>query len=129
MIELKRLNVNPPERFTDGKMFFGTIKTERVNGKKVGEVFNVFGELYFNRMTIRQSDYSIESASEQTIDLKIKTFFTRGISKNSHKVLIGEEMFDIYSIDSDVEEKYNYWYLTKVGRFDGTRNVAAEETT
>lgn len=112
-------NDKPPEKFTDGILRFGVIKTKRYQGKKIGEEFQETGHLFFNKMSVRQSDYELLAGTDQNIDLKVKTFFILGVSKESHKVQINNEEYDIYMLDSDADDKYLYWYLTKAGRLNG----------
>lgn len=128
MFDLIRDSNRPPEQFNDGLLQYGVIETERENGKKIGEKFNRVGKLYFNRMTIRQSDYDLqEGATSQGIDLKVKTYFVKDVSKDAHQVLIGDTKFNIYQIDADNDDKYLYWYLSKEGRLNGQRDVKTEE--
>lgn len=120
MFNLIRDSNRPPEQFNDGLLQYGVIEIERENGKKIGEKFNRVGKLYFNRMTIRQSDYDLqEGATSQGIDLKVKTYFVKDVSKDAHQVLIGDTKFNIYQIDADNDDKYLYWYLSKEGRLNG----------
>ena len=106
------------EMLNDGLLEFGVIETKRVNGKKTGQMFRPVYPLYFNRQTVRQSDIEIADATGQTIDLKVKTLYVKGVSKGSHKVKIDNAFYDIYLIDSDPDNKYLYWYLSKVDRND-----------
>lgn len=113
-----------PERFTDGRLDYGVIETQRSYGKKTGEVFQVVGWMFFNYMNIRQSDQELTEGTDQVIDLKVKTRYINNVSKNSHKVQIENEVtseketYDIYMVDFDKDKRYLFWYLSKVGRND-----------
>lgn len=105
--------------FKDGLFEYGTIQTKRneKTKKKEGEEFNKLGELYFDYRRIRQEDYSTYHTEESKLDLKVETFFVPGVEK-SHKVMLGEDIYNISGVDPSNDRTTLFWYLSKRGRFN-----------
>ena len=111
------------EPLNDGVAEYGSINTVRDNnGKKKGEEFTSLGFLFFNYASIRQGDIEFYGAKDITVDLKIKTYFANDVQK-SHKVKFDNEVYEVISLDPDIKRTYMYWYLTKVGVFDGIQFI------
>ncbi|SFH68639.1 phage head closure protein [Pisciglobus halotolerans] len=107
------------ERFNDGLLEFGRTETVRNAEKKIiGERFILNGSLFFNYTTIRQVDFDFYGTHDKTVDLKVKTFYVKGIEE-SHKVLIDEVLYDITDTDPTTDRRYLFWYLQRVGEFEG----------
>lgn len=111
------------EPLNDGVAEYGSIKTVRnKEGKKIGEEFTSLGFLFFNYASIRQGDIEFYGAKDVTVDLKIKTYFARDVQK-SNKIKFENEVYEVIAIDPDMKRTYMYWYLTKVGVFDGIQFI------
>lgn len=112
------MKFNDEERLIDGLLSYGKTETIRDSKRKqIGEKFNSKGDLYFNYKSIRQSDYDLYGTTDQSLDLKIYSFFDKDVEK-SHKVLIEKTLYNVTKIDPTNDRKYMYWYLTKVGDLD-----------
>lgn len=100
----------------DGMLRFGKYATKRdENGKKVGFKLLDPHDLFFNYLSIRQSDTTYFNSIGKTVDLKVKTYYVAGVEQKSVKVLIEGELYDVTMIDPDFKREYMFWYLTKVG--------------
>ncbi|MGF3214607.1 phage head closure protein [Facklamia sp. P12945] len=107
----------------DGRLFFGEIKTERDAHRKVtGKRFVRTGNLFFNYVSINQrfDEYHVGHLSE--VSLKVKVYFTKDIHK-SHKVEIENVMYEILTMDPDIDRKYIYLFLKKVGELDANDHI------
>jgi len=107
-------------QLNDGFLNYGVIVTERDSQTKAkkGEAFQTRGSLAFSFESIRQQDTEVYSTNETTLDLKVKTYYTSGLTK-SHKVLLENETYSIIQMDPTKDRRYIYWYLMKVGEFNG----------
>ena len=116
------------EPLNDGVVEYGSIETLRNDeGKKKGEEFTSLGFLFFNYAGIRQGDIDFYGNLDKTVDLKVKTFFAKDVQK-SHKVKFEDEVYEVIALDPDIKRKYMYWYLTKVGVFDGVQFIKDDST-
>lgn len=105
---------------SDGILKFGRYKTARdESGKKIGERFDTLGELFFSYVNIRQSDTEFYKTYGKTVDLKVKTYYVKGIERQSLKVLVDGVFYEVTEIDPDFNREFMFWYLTKVGMADG----------
>lgn len=103
------------ERFNDGLLKYGKTETVRDASKKIiGEKFVDGGELFYNFYDIRQGDNDLYGTNDQSVDLKVKTFFIKSVEK-SQKVLMDGNVYNITSIDPTADRLYMFWYLSKVG--------------
>ncbi|EFS0528621.1 hypothetical protein ACR60W_001068 [Listeria monocytogenes] len=102
--------------YKDGLLDYGTVQTKRVKGKAVGKTFVKAGSLYFASMEARSSDYALAEGENVSIDLKVKTPFEPGFSKQKPgQVLLENEQYDVVSIDWNAEKTKLFWYLQKGG--------------
>lgn len=98
----------------DGLLVFGQRKTVRDGvGKKTGESFVADGSLYFNFQTINQKFDEYIVGHIQSVDLKIKCYYTKELKK-SHLVIIEDDKFEILEMDPDRAKKYVFLFLRKL---------------
>ena len=97
----------------DGVLFYGKVLPKYGKGRKrIGEEFVQEGKLYYEILSIRDSDNMIANNIGYTIDKKVRTHFKRDL-KTSHKVKINDSLYDVVSLDND--RLHSFLYLQKVG--------------
>lgn len=103
--------------FNQGVVHFGTIETKRnANREKIGFEFNKAGLLFFNYRQIRVEDQDyFKVAKDSTANLKIETYYYKGIDKESHKAVINGDYYEITAIDPSNDRRTMFWYLVKKG--------------
>lgn len=102
--------------FNDGLLAYGSVETKRIKGKAVGKVFSEAGRLYFAFMEARSSDYALAEGDNISIDLKVKTPYEPGFSKQKPgQVVLEGEQYDVVSLDWDAGKTKLFWYLQKGG--------------
>lgn len=104
--------------FNDGVLIYGARKTNRINGKRTGTIFQEEGKLAFNELSIREQDYEMADINTSRLDLKVETmyppFFKRR-RKTKYVIMIDDVEYDVIKIDSDYGKNYLYFYLQEVG--------------
>lgn len=101
---------------SDGLLVYGVYSTKRdANGKKVGEMFTNQKQLFFNYLSIRQSDAEFYNSIGKKVDLKVKTYFVNDVKESTTKVLLDGVYYEVTAVDPDFEREYMFWYLTRVG--------------
>lgn len=110
-----RKNKRTEEELNSGILEFGTKETLRGSTKKIiSTAFKSKGILYFKFKSMRQSDYSLFWGLNKTVDVKVKTYFSREV-ESTHIIKIEDSYYDIENIDIDENKRYMYWYLVKRG--------------
>lgn len=104
-----------PYNFKDGLLEYGTVQTKRnkVTRKEEGQEFTSDGKLFFDFKTIRQQDYDLYQTPEQTLDVKVQTYFVPGV-EDSHKVKLDGDLFNINRIDLSSDRQTMFLYLSKL---------------
>lgn len=74
--------------------------------------------LFFKYESIRKEDFLFASNNGRKLTLKVKTQLVNGID-SSDKVMIGNTLFDIITIDPDTFNKELYFYLEEVRIIEG----------
>ncbi len=74
--------------------------------------------LFFKYESIRKEDFLFASNNGRKLTLKVKTQLVNGID-SSDKVMIGNTLFDIITIDPDTFNKELYFYLEEVRTIEG----------
>ncbi|MBC2207416.1 hypothetical protein [Listeria booriae] len=106
--------------FNDGLMDYGDTQVTRVKGKATGKDFVKAGSLYFAFMEARSSDYALAEGDNVSIDLKVKTPYKPGFSKQKPgQVILEGEQYDVVSLDWDAGKTKLFWYLQKGGAQNG----------
>jgi hypothetical protein len=107
------------EVFNDGLLKYGHKVTQRSEtGKRIGDVFNAEGQLYYRELSYRESDYKLANTMGTSLDLKVKTLYPpsfRRINKNKLIVSINGMEYEVIKVDHDQSKLYLYFYLAKVG--------------
>jgi hypothetical protein len=107
------------EVFNDGLLRYGHKVTQRSGtGKRIGEKFNVEGQLYYREMSYRESDYQLANAMGSSLDLKVKTPYPpsfRRINKTKLIVSINAIEYETIKVDHDPSKLHLYFYLQRVG--------------
>jgi SPP1 family predicted phage head-tail adaptor len=109
------------EVFNDGFLNYGKDTTNRVNGKRVGETFNVKGKLAYHLMSARDEDHQMAGSMSARLDLKVKTRYPpnfRSVTKSDLKCAIDQVKYDVIQVDYDSKKRYLYFYLQEVGVLD-----------
>lgn len=101
------------KQLNDGFLSYGKVRTTRNEIKKKEREFLKTGTLAFSFESIRQNDIELYSTPERTLDLKVKTFYLAGIEE-SHQVAMSDGDYSIIRLDRSNDQRYLYWYLTKV---------------
>jgi SPP1 family predicted phage head-tail adaptor len=105
------IKLNHPT-YNDGLLEYGsTVATYNAKREKTGETWSKKGSLYFEQMSIRDSDIILASQMGYKVDIKLKTQI-RPLS-NLDKVKIGSTYYEIKSMDEDA--RHLYLYLQRVG--------------
>lgn len=106
------------ETFNDGFLTYGYKQTIRTDGKRVGGKFIVEGELAFQEMSCRDSDYQMAEIRGASLDMKVKTLYPPSllkVNKSKLKVMIDDVEFDVIKADPDKAKRTIYFYLQEVG--------------
>lgn len=103
------------ETLNDGVLYYGSVKSQtNLKREKIGEDFIEKGHLYFEKMSVRDSDLIIASQLGYKIDLKLKVFKRDNIT-SLDKVKVATVLYDIKNLDSDNKFMYIYLQLVKAG--------------
>lgn len=98
--------------YNDGLLEFGSTEaTYNAKREKTGETWTKKGSLYYQEMSIRDSDMILASQMGYRVDIKIKTP-KRDVS-TLDKIKIGLTYYEVKSMDKDA--LHLYLYLQRVG--------------
>lgn len=104
--------------YNDGYLTYGTKKTKREKGKRIGSEFIPEGTLAFNELSIREQDYQMANMATSKLDLKVETMyppFFKTKRKTKYTVVIDGVEYDVIKLDTDYGKNNLYFYLQEVG--------------
>ncbi|GIN86974.1 head-tail adaptor protein [Heyndrickxia sporothermodurans] len=109
------------ETFNDGILKYGSYKTSRSESRKViGKKFEEHGRLFYNEMSVRDSDYLKFGSMGSTLDMKVKTPMPPSLRKiDKASLIVKIDGVDYTIIEADRDKNYLYFYLHKT---DGEPN-------
>ncbi|MER2190625.1 MAG: hypothetical protein ABS951_06655 [Solibacillus sp.] len=95
----------------DGLLEYGALKTERNAARKVtGSSFEKVGTLFYEQLSVRESDHLQYGASGKRIDIKVKTLLPPNFSEVDELLIrIGSKFYHV--IQSDPARPYVFLYL------------------
>lgn len=115
LVEMKKIR----DTLNDGFLKYGTKKTTRSErGKNIGGQFTEVGNLAYQEMSCRDSDYELAKVMTKVLDLKVKTLYPPSLLKEDKSkfiILIDDIEYDVIKVDADREKRYLYFYLQRVG--------------
>lgn len=91
----------------------------KMNSKTMND-FTAIGRLFYSEETRRHEDMLFAESMNHSLTLKIKTGYVDWV-KSKHKVIIGNYIYDIIHVDSDVNKREIYIYL------EGVRELGTDD--
>lgn len=110
----------------DGLLEYGALKTERNAARKVtGSTFEKVGALYFEQLSVRERDHLQYGASNNSIDMKVKTLLPPDFDQIEEMLVrIGHKLYNVIGLDPD--RPYIFLYLHLI---EGEVSDAEDEAT
>lgn len=112
------LNQKKQTSFNDGIIYVyseNLIETSFSGKKNVKSLDDLtfITKLFYKEESKRQQDIIFADSMGRKLTLKLKTPLIDGISSN-HKVVIGNDLYDIFQLDPDKTNNELYFYLERV---------------
>lgn len=95
--------------YAENSTLINTDFNAKTNAKTIDD-FTFIMWLYFDELNKRDEDFIFAEAMGKKLTMKIKTPLCDGIEPK-HKIIIGNQVYDIIKIDPDKTNRELYFYL------------------
>lgn len=105
-------------KFNDGMLKICIQNQKKTNFAAVQNVtksaeLNIVSKMAYGEMSKRAEDMEFAESQGRSLSMKVRVRLVDFIN-NSHSVLIGNTLYDIYKLDSSREKQEMYLYLEEV---------------
>lgn len=96
-----------------GRLEFGKKQTVRNEKKDIIDTkFNSTGFLYYQLLSLRQSDMKLYFGLDEIVDLKVKVYNVKDFDK-TNIIKIDNKFYDIKASDLTPDSRFRFLYLVK----------------